>query len=414
MPAVLRQSKVGWYIEYYAFNSITQGLERKRIKVNRERKKARTFGEFRAITSQMIVEINCKLAAGWSPFVVGQTMPQQQVVEVEKAQTVFGVLNKPQIVVEVNDDDYPLFTEMLQLFLKSKSREITANSMRTYKSFCGLLAKWVDKHYPNLRSNQFTKRMAVDYLDYVYEGNNATKANQYHKHEDGTISNRTYNGVIKCGRSLFNWAQSKCYCEENIFESMKMKREERKTRVIVTEDCRAKVREYFEKENPQFLIICELVHTSLIRPIEISRLQVKMIQLDNDCIVLPSNITKNHKQRAARLSVELKEMLRKHIEGAQPDDYLFADRCWRCGKEAMSSHSYSKMWDTMRKATGLPQEMQLYSLRDTGINGMLKAGVDALSVMQAADHSDLKMTTRYANHEDPELFKRINELAPGF
>ena len=58
--------------------------------------------------------------------------------------------------------------------------------------------------------------------------------------------------------------------------------------------------------------------------------------------------------------------------------------------------------------------MQLYSLRDTGINGMLKAGIDNLSVMQAADHHDLSMTTRYANHEDPELFERLNKLAPKF
>ena len=58
--------------------------------------------------------------------------------------------------------------------------------------------------------------------------------------------------------------------------------------------------------------------------------------------------------------------------------------------------------------------MQLYSLRDTGINGMLKAGIDPLSVMQAADHSDLSMTTRYANHAAPELFRKLNEKAPSF
>lgn len=38
MPAVLRQNCMGWYIEYYAYNQISQGLERKRMRVNRERK----------------------------------------------------------------------------------------------------------------------------------------------------------------------------------------------------------------------------------------------------------------------------------------------------------------------------------------------------------------------------------------
>lgn len=73
LPAVLRQSKNNCYIEYYAFNQIINNLERKRIKVNRERKKARTFAEFRAITSQMIIQINCQLASGWSPYAINNS-----------------------------------------------------------------------------------------------------------------------------------------------------------------------------------------------------------------------------------------------------------------------------------------------------------------------------------------------------
>ena len=53
LPAVLRQNAMGWYIEYYAYNQISQSLERKRVRVNRERKRARTFAEFRSITSRI-------------------------------------------------------------------------------------------------------------------------------------------------------------------------------------------------------------------------------------------------------------------------------------------------------------------------------------------------------------------------
>ena len=213
---------------------------------------------------------------------------------------------------------------------------------------------------------------------------------------------------------MFNWAIEKCYCKVNPFAKIKPKREEAKTRILIPEEWRKKIREYFEKTNPQYLIICELVHTSLIRPAEISRLQAYMVNINDSCIVLPASITKNHKERRARLSDELKAMLGKHIMGAKPDDYLFADRCWLCGKVPMTSNSYGKVWDNMRSEIGLPKEMQLYSLRDTGITGMLKAGIDPLSVMQAADHSDLSMTTRYANHADPDLFRELNEKAPSF
>lgn len=425
LPAVLRQNSMGWYIEYYAYNEISQSLERKRVRVNRERKRARTFAEFRSITTQMIIRINCRLAGGWSPYAITDTTQVVQVVPMQAAQPQ-GVpvtttiplpsssFTQSSMPVQPTDDGSILMTEMIERFIGVKKRDLTENTMRSYKSFCNGLKKWILQKHTDLRSNQFTRRLAVEYMDYVLEGNNANKNGKARKHEDGTVSNRTYNNNLKQGRALFSWAVEKCYCEENPFEKIKTKREEIKTRVLIPEEWRKKIREYFEKTNPQYLIICELVHTSLIRPVEISRLQAYMVNINESCIELPATITKNHKERRARLSEEQKEMLNRHLTGAQPNDFLFADKCWRCGKVAMSSHTYGNVWEAMRKDIGLPQEMQLYSLRDTGINGMLKAGIDPLSVMQAADHSDLSMTTRYANHVDPELFKRLNEKAPSF
>lgn len=419
LPAVLRNSKVGWYIEYYAFNQVSNGLERKRIKVNRERKKARTFAEFRSITSQMIIQINCQLAAGWSPFTISTIAMPIQHVGMPPVQTMpqavpMQTLQMPSLPNVQEDEISVPITEMIEKFLAAKKRELTENTMRSYQSFCNGLKKWILLKHPDLQSNQFTKRLAVEYMDYVLEGNNACKNGRARKHEDGTISNRTYNNNLKQGRALYSWAVEKCYCVENPFEKIKTKREETKTRILIPEPWRKKIREYFEKTNPQYLIICELVHTSLIRPVEISRLQAYMVDLAEGCINLPANITKNHKERKARLSEELTTMLERHTMGAKPEEYLFADKCWRCGTKPMSSHTYGNVWEAMRKEIHLPEEMQLYSLRDTGINGMLKAGIDPLSVMQAADHSDLSMTTRYANHVDPELFKKLNEMAPSF
>jgi len=73
-----------------------------------------------------------------------------------------------------------------------------------------------------------------------------------------------------------------------------------------------------------------------------------------------------------------------------------------------------KYWVKLREKLSLPKEMQLYSLRDSGISEMLKSGVDPLSVKQHADHSNLAMTTLYSNHVDPNLAKIINEKAPTF
>lgn len=408
LPAVLRKNRMGWYIEFYAYNEITSSLERKRMRVNRERKRARTFAEFRSIATQMIIRINCQLAGGWSPYSVSSTLPMQPYPVYAQP------CAAPASVPQPDDDNSVGIPDMIDRFLSAKRRELTAGTMRSYSSFGTCLRKWVKANHPNLRSNGFAQRHAVEYMDHVLAGKNSNKNGKSRKHEDGTVSARTYNNQLKLGRALFNWAMEKCYCNVNPFSKIKPKREETKTRVLIPSDWRARIREYFQRTNPRYLIICELVHTSLIRPVEISRLRVRMVRLDESCIELPAEITKNHKARQARLSDELKSLLAEHISGASPDDYLFADKCWRCGRVPMSSHTYGNLWEAMRREINLPKDMQLYSLRDTGINGMLKAGIDPLSVMQAADHHDLSMTTRYANHADPDLIRRLNELAPGF
>jgi len=61
----------------------------------------------------------------------------------------------------------------------------------------------------------------------------------------------------------------------------------------------------------------------------------------------------------------------------------------------------------MRRATGLPKEMQLYSLRDTGITDLLHAGMDPLTVQHHADHSSLAIQKIYTDHFDAGLNEKI-------
>ena len=61
----------------------------------------------------------------------------------------------------------------------------------------------------------------------------------------------------------------------------------------------------------------------------------------------------------------------------------------------------------MRQVTGLPDEMQLYSLRDTGITDLLHAGVGQLTVQHHADHSSLAISGIYTDHFDAGLNERV-------
>lgn len=69
----------------------------------------------------------------------------------------------------------------------------------------------------------------------------------------------------------------------------------------------------------------------------------------------------------------------------------------------------------MRRELKLPDTMQLYSLKDTGITNMLENGVPAIDVMKQAGHHDLSMTTQYANHKDIRIAQKMynNNLSFG-
>lgn len=126
-------------------------------------------------------------------------------------------------------------------------------------------------------------------------------------------------------------------------------------------------------------------------------------------------MSKNHYSRVVGITAEIEELMHDlHFDVLPQDDYI-------CGKDLVPNNVparpalYSKTWVEMRKKLNLPESMQLYSLKDTGITNMLENGVPAIDVMKQAGHHDLAMTSRYANHKDTRIAQKMyhNNLSFG-
>ncbi len=268
LPAVLRHNCDGWYIEYYFYNPVADKLDRKRILVNLLRKRYRTLCEFKMAVNNMICTINARLAGGWSPF---------------------GEIS--------NVREYATIEEVTTAFIKEKRQELRKNSLRSYESFCNIFSSWVARTIPNCRCILFNQTHAVRFMDELRE-----------KH----LRTRSYNNNLKLARALFSWAVEHCYCKQNPFEKLKPKRTEAKIRTIILPEHRELIREYLLQNNPQYLIICELVYSALIRPAEIARIRVEQLHLKEHYIYLPETQTKNGHHRNAPLSDELMRLLAEH------------------------------------------------------------------------------------------------------
>lgn len=408
VPADLRHDTNGWYIIYYIYNPIISALERKRIRLNQLRKRCSNAVEFRVQASNIMHTINSQLVAGAQAAFSAQTtqsiIPMPQPVE-QTAAKEMEISTMPD--TRENIRYYTPLESVIDIYLSEKKKEARATTFRSYNSFCKMFKNWVSHRAPGCMCVLFKKELAIEFIDMLNKRND--------------ISPRTYNNNIKLASSFFTWCVKKCYAKENPFMGQHKKRELKKKRTIIPSNFRSLIDDWFADNNPAMRIVMRLVYTSLLRPVEISRVQVNQIDFRQHCIHMPGDKTKNWEDRDARMDAELEALLRQHIAGADPEDYIFADKNWVCGKEPMVSHSYSNAWAAMRKQLldidgeqVIPDTFQLYSLKDTAINGMIKEGVDDLSVMQAAGHHDLKMTLIYANHTDTNLIDKLNQTAPKF
>jgi integrase len=369
LPAKYRCYKSGSFIEYYVENPQTNKLHRKTIKVNRIIARHKYKKDALKHIDEMVRSINIKLSTGYNPFFDGEDS---------------------RLYVPMRD--------VFEQYLMEKSKECRPDTMRSYQSFVSQFTKYIAKNSTVGYISMVTHALVAKYLDHCYNVKNN--------------SARTYNNQIKMGRAFFNWCIEKYYTKGNPFDKIKTKKKKKKKRIIIDVETRKKITDYLQDNNKNFLTICKLIYYSLIRPKEILMIKIEDINLEKHYIFIPSENAKTHNERFAALTPDLVAEL-AYIADYPKNYYLFSDK-YLPGKRKKTTSALAKEWSRLRNKLKLDKNMQLYSFRDTGINAMLKCGIDDLSVMQHADHSSLEMTTLYANHYDEGLTQRIYENAPKF
>lgn len=61
-----------------------------------------------------------------------------------------------------------------------------------------------------------------------------------------------------------------------------------------------------------------------------------------------------------------------------------------------------KPWATVRKLSGLPEDLHLYSLRHNFASQLVMAGIDLLTVSKLMAHSDIQTTIQFYAHLRPD------------
>ena len=366
-PILKKTASRGEHIEYYVYNPVTMKMERQRIRLEKLSHQFKNRSQYKQMVMQLMMNLTGKLAGGWTPYGENQ-----------------------------NVAEYTPINKAIEAYIADKSRDLRKASMVSYISVAKIFVEWLTtQNIHEMASHLLNQRTCQRFMDEL--------------RDRPKFNNNTYNTYLKKYRACFAWMVDRGYCKENPFEKIKTLKKQEKIRQLIPVDARETVINHVRtSKHPNYEIVMHLIFTSLIRPSEIERLQVRDVDLKNKCIHIPANKAKTHKDRDAALSDTCIAMLISLLSkpGILPTWYLINSN-YECGPEPCYHGMFKKHWMKIRKDCGLPDEMQLYSLKDSGITEMLEAGVSINQVKEAAGHADISTTNKYIGKDTEKMIEAV-------
>ena len=365
----------GAHIVYSVLDPQTGKFRRYRVKLNKYRRSYPTPQQMRKFAEGLVRQINIQLAGGWSP--IGERHSAREFTPIE---------------------------EVAEKYLRDKQSEVRHATMRSYKSGIDIFLRWCRAVIPGCSIIDFNRIHALRFMEYLLA--------------DRHVSNRTYNCHLKRMRVFMQWAVSHCYCKENAFSLIKMRHKEPKQRTIIPAQTRKQIFDYIlqdgapmsDIDTERIALFCylQMVYVSLMRPAEIERCRICQLNFEEHYVHIPAEQAKCRLSRNAPLSDELIIYIKEYLSRCKhKDDDLLFGAMLHPGKRPLCTNYIKLRWDKIRENLQLPKEMQVYSFRDTRIVDLLHAGVDDLTVMHAAGHHDLSITSVYADHVDHTMIERV-------
>lgn len=371
VPARLSEGKE-WVVVWYVKDPITQKMTRYRKKFNR----IKPISKRRAAARAFIANVNERLALGWNPAVA-------------------AIAPRAEAHLQTAMD----------AFLKVKGKEAESNSMRSYRSYIGIFRTWLIQN--EIPADAYVCAITSDVAEKFMED----------VEEREGISPRTYNNYLLFFRLLFNWFIDREYISDNPFERIKRKPKKltKKKRRIMTDDELNRLFAWLSENNRNYLCMCLLCYCCFLRPKEIAALKCSDIDLTRQVVHIRAEVAKNDNDSFRTIPDVIVGLL-SELDLHNGSQHVFGPSSkysFEPSDEEVCSRKIAKYWDAyVRPACGFGQDIQFYSLKDSGVTNMLSAKIPINLVQKQADHSSVAMTAIYvgALPEANEQLKEVNIL----
>jgi len=170
---------------------------------------------------------------------------------------------------------------------------------------------------------------------------------------------------------------------------------------FLTEDEEKRLLDALKINPPVYDIVLTALYTGL-RKNEILGLKWKNIDFENNLIILFPEQTKNKRYHSIPMHSVLKDMLLKRKESIADIDLVFH----RNGKPVVSIRT---AFENALKRAGIVN-FRFHDLRHTFATKLIRKGIDLYVVKELLNHTDVKITQRYAHLTLSEKINAINKL----
>lgn len=186
------------------------------------------------------------------------------------------------------------------------------------------------------------------------------------------------------------------------------------------------IKKELETKHIEFNIFLITIFHTGIRPEEILKITLGMVDLENSEIVLPAEITKTKRKRIVPINQHLMVHYKNMSFERLPKDYYLFGSFREPGKGNIGKHkdfipgpthinrdTATKRWEKIVKK-GLGIQMNMYALKHHGANMKILAGLELDSLRELYGHTSKLMTEKYAKVVKEVHRKNILENSPEF
>ncbi|PQB08034.1 hypothetical protein BST83_13385 [Polaribacter filamentus] len=363
-PAELKENSV-WEIVYYVRNPETNKMVRKRNRV----KPLQKVSDRRKLATKMIIEINKRLETGWNPLF--QDKGTKELIGFKKACKIYS----NRISQDTSDGN------------------LRPDTKRTYDSQVQQLYKYlIVSKQQDMLCYKFNGDFVSEYLDYI----------RYEK----KLSAKTRDNYLSWLTTFSTFLLLKKYIVINPTVNLHKINKQKKIRILINTTTRDLIFEYWKHKNNGYLVLCLLCYYCLVRRTEITKLKVADINFLNQTLFISAETAKNRKNSFVTIPDQLIGILKDYIKGGLITDFLFSPK-YVPGVTPANPNAITKKWSYMRIKLKIDSNIHWYSLKDSGITDLLKAGVPLLSVRNHARHHSSAQTDTYTPKEMREADPKI-------